>query len=43
MLTNAREIFGDIKTGGNLGCSYHALVEFTVLRDKGDYSQDPKF
>jgi len=34
MVTNAREFIGDIKTGGSLGCSDHALVEFTVQRDK---------
>jgi len=35
MPTNASELIGDIKTGGGLGCSDHALVEFTVLRDVG--------
>jgi len=25
----------DVKLGGSLGCSHHALVEFTVLRDNG--------
>jgi len=35
MLTSASELIGDIKTGGSLGCSNHALVEFTVLRDIG--------
>jgi len=35
MVTNASEIIGDIKIGGSLGCSDHALVEFTVLRDMG--------
>jgi len=35
MLTNASELIGGIKTGGSLGCSDHALVEFTVLRDMG--------
>jgi len=34
-VTNASEIIRDIKTGGSLGCSDHALVEFTVLRDMG--------
>jgi len=32
---NASERFDDVKTGGSLGCSDHALVEFTVLREKG--------
>ena len=32
-VTNASEIIGDVKTGGSLVCSDHALVEFTVLRD----------
>jgi len=35
MPTNASELIGDMKTGGSLGCSDHALVEFTVLRDVG--------
>jgi len=35
MVTNASELIGDIKTGGSLGCSDHALVQFTVLRDMG--------
>ena len=35
MLTNTSEIMGDVKIGGNLGCSDHAMVDFTVLRDMG--------
>ena len=35
MLTNASDLIGDIKTGGSLGCSDHAPVEFTLLRDVG--------
>ena len=35
LASNARELIGDIKIGGSLGCSDHALLEFTVLRDKG--------
>ena len=35
MLTNVSDLISDIKTGGSLGCSDHALVEFTVLRDIG--------
>jgi len=35
MVTNASELTGDVKIGGSLGCSDHALVEFTVLRYKG--------
>jgi len=35
MLTNTSELIGDIKTGGSLGYSDHALVEFTLLRDMG--------
>jgi len=31
----ANELFSDVKIGGNLGCSDHALVEVSVLRDKG--------
>jgi len=29
MLTNASELISDVKIGGSLGCSHHALVEFT--------------
>jgi len=32
-VTNERELISDVKTAGSLGCSDHALVEFTVLRD----------
>ena len=35
MVTNSSELIGDVKTGGNLGCSDHALGEFTVLRGTG--------
>jgi len=35
MLTSASELIGGVKIGGSLGCSDHALVEFTVLRDMG--------
>ncbi|GAB0183552.1 hypothetical protein GRJ2_000820500 [Grus japonensis] len=35
MVTNASELIGDIKIGGCLGCSDHALLKFTVLRDMG--------
>jgi len=35
MVTNARELISDIKIGGSLGCSGHALMVFTVLRDMG--------
>ncbi|KAK4817941.1 hypothetical protein QYF61_002785 [Mycteria americana] len=31
----ASELIGDVKIGGSLGCSDHALVEFAVLRDMG--------
>jgi len=33
MVTDASELIGDVKTGGSLDCSDHALVEFTALRD----------
>jgi len=36
MLTNASELIGDVKTGGSLGCSDHALVELTLLSDTGN-------
>ena len=35
MLTSPSELIGDVKTGGSLGCSDHALVEFMFLRDMG--------
>jgi len=31
----ASELISDIKIRSSLGCSDHALVEFTVLREKG--------
>jgi len=33
MVTNASELISDVKTGGSLGYSDHALVEFILLRD----------
>jgi len=35
MLTNGSDLIGDAKTAGSLGCSGHALMEFTLLRDIG--------
>ncbi|GAB0186222.1 mitochondrial enolase superfamily member 1 [Grus japonensis] len=35
LVSNASELICDVKIGGSLGCSDHALVEFTVLRDMG--------
>jgi len=35
LVTNVSELIGDLKTGGSLGCSDHALVQFMVLRDTG--------
>ena len=44
MVTNTRELIGDVKTGSHLGCSDHALVEFAVLTDTDQAkSQDPAF
>ena len=45
LVTNISELIGDIKIGGSLDCSDHALVEFAVLRDMGQVksSQDPEF
>jgi len=34
LVTNARELM-QVKTGGILGCGDHALVEFAVLKNKG--------
>lgn len=36
LLTSAEELFGEVKSGGRLGCSNHALVEFSILRGKQD-------
>ncbi|PKU28413.1 mitochondrial fission process protein 1 [Limosa lapponica baueri] len=33
IVTNASELIRDVKIGGSLGCSNHALVEFIVIRD----------
>ena len=35
MLTNAEESIREVKIGGSLGCSDHALVEFVVLKNAG--------
>jgi len=35
MVTSASKLIGDITTGGSLGCRDHVLVEFTLLRYKG--------
>jgi len=35
MVTNASELISDVKTGGSLCCSDHALVEFAALRNMG--------
>ena len=35
LFTSAEELIGEVKTGGSLGCSDHALVEFSILRDTG--------
>jgi len=35
LVTNASGLIGNIKIGGSLGCSDHALVELTALTDKG--------
>lgn len=32
-VTNAGKLSRDVKIEGSLGCSEHALVEFTVLKD----------
>lgn len=32
MVVDTSELIGDIKTGGSLGCSDHALVELAVPR-----------
>ena len=35
MLTNAEESIREVKIGGSLGCSDHALVEFVILKNAG--------
>jgi len=35
MVTDASELIGGAKTEGSLGCSDHALMEFTAMRDMG--------
>jgi len=34
LVTKARKLITDIKIGGSLGCSDHALLEFAVLRQR---------
>lgn len=35
LLTDAEELIRQVKIGGSLGCSNHALVEFLILRNMG--------
>ena len=35
VLTNAEERVREVKTGGSLGCSDHALLEFLILKNVG--------
>ena len=35
LLTNVEEISKGVNTGGSLGCSDHALVEFVISRNIG--------
>jgi len=35
LVTNASELGGDVKIGGSLGSSDHAVMELAVLRDMG--------
>ena len=35
MLTSAEESIREVKFGGSLGCSDHALVEFVIRRNAG--------
>lgn len=34
-MTNMKELMRHVKTGGTLGCSDQALMEFTTLKDAG--------
>ena len=42
LVTNASKLIRDVKIGDSLGCSDHALVEFTVLRDMGQMKNKVK-
>ena len=35
VLINTEESIREVKTGGSLGCSDHALVEFVILKNAG--------
>ena len=35
MLTNEEESIREVKIGGSLGCSVHALVELVILKNAG--------
>ena len=35
LVTNMDELMKDVNVGGSLGCSDHAWVEFTMMRDMG--------
>ena len=35
MLTNAEESVREVKIGGSLGCSDHALMDFVILKNAG--------
>lgn len=35
MLTTADELIKEVKIGGSLGCSNHALMEFLISRNMG--------
>lgn len=35
VLTSEEELVKEVQTGGSLGCSNHALVEFTIWRSMG--------
>ena len=42
VLTSVEEIIKDIKIGGSLGCSNHAMIEFMISGNMGmaDWSQE---
>lgn len=33
LLTNKEKLVRDVKTNGSLGCSYHELLAFRILRE----------
>lgn len=34
LLTNKEQLFGDVFVNVSLGCSYHAVLKFKILREE---------